>query len=454
MAAFDKRLEAVQTSKSLKAAEREAQVQQIEKERDNFREEGRLPASQRMKADAAKYRSSLKSAMNRFGQESDAVAKAYRAKGDAASASDVIAEAERMSLETADLEAFPDRWIPLFNGRDLNGWNIQKGERANWDVQAGALVAKGNANSPTVGFLVTKREFRDYILRFEYQLAPNSDSGFEFRAPPSEPSHLEFRLRSFRETPSTHGFLSWSLSGNARQGAPPAPMEPDKVPWNQALIEMRGDFLLVSINGQLVQSTDLRWFADHPDAIPGLKSRSGQIGFKVHQGTAQYRNIAIRGISRGASTTGTGRLPDPRNASTPITGRYYWIINEKTGKALDINVSSLVPGAPVIQVDAAERPSQGWTLRPRRERLQIVNGNSNLLINIPYGIENDGRGLIQHPDGNGAKNELWTLVPQGPAFKILSDQGLGIIVDAEGRVKLWTLQGQPNELWRFVPAGQ
>jgi hypothetical protein len=130
------------------------------------------------------------------------------------------------------------------------------------------------------------------------------------------------------------------------------------------------------------------------------------------------------------------------------------VISEETGKALDVLHSSLVGGAGgvLVQAGAAGRPSQVWVLQAKRGRYQIVNGNSKLVINIPLGRQEDGNGLIQWPDQNGAGNELWALIPEGRAFRITSTNGLAIMVNDRGHVEMRTPQGKRNELWRFVPA--
>lgn len=298
--------------------------------------------------------------------------------------------------------------------------------------------------------MLTEREFRDYLLSFDFQLDPDTDSGVVLRAGRDEPSHLELNLRSFRETPSFHGFLFWSISGNARDGLRPAPVERANGPWNRAVIESQGGLLRVTINGRLAHSTDLGWFADRPEAAPGVSRPSGRIGFQLDAGTSRFRNIKVRGVPRAGNIA---RLPGADGAAVPVPGRFYRLVNEETGKALDVLHSSLEGGAGgvLVQVEVAGRPSQAWMLHAKRGRYQIGNVNSNLMINIPLGRQEDGNGIIQWPDQNGAGNEMWTLVQEGRAFRITSTNGLAIRVNDHGRVEMRTPQGKRNELWRFVP---
>jgi hypothetical protein len=450
---FERKLESARAGKRLKADERQALARRIEAERDAFRATGRPPASPRMKDDVEHYRRTLRRAEDLCRHQFEAVARVHRDAGEPTAETAAIESWERLFLETADLEAFPDRWVPLFDSHSLNGWFVERGDGDAWRVESGALVARGDPGSAKPGSLLTEREFRDFILSFEFQLAPDSDSGLVLRATRDEPAHLELNLRSVREAPSVHGFLLWSLSGNARDGLRPRSVERSNGPWNRAVIESRGDLLRVTINGRLAHSTDLRWFRDKPNAVPGVRRESGHIGFQADLGSARFRNIKIRGIPSTGKYAGTVRSPDPDDAVVPVPGRFYRVVNEETGKALDVLHSSLLGGSPgsLVQAALAERPSQAWMLRTKRGRSQIVNGNSNLLINVPLGRQEDGNGLIQWPDQNGAGNELWTLIPDGREFRIASTDGLVIIVNDLGRVEVRTPQGKSNELWRFVP---
>ncbi|MES2713963.1 MAG: DUF1080 domain-containing protein, partial [Pseudomonadota bacterium] len=63
---------------------------------------------------------------------------------------------------------------PLFNGRDLTGWDLVG--NANWRVEEGAMVSdRGN------GFLVTPRDYRDFHLRVEFYYEASTNSGIFIR---------------------------------------------------------------------------------------------------------------------------------------------------------------------------------------------------------------------------------------------------------------------------------
>lgn len=450
LTSFERNVETAKNGKRMKAGERTLLARRIEAERDAFRDAGWLPATPKMRDEVEHYRRTLRGAEDLARRRFEAAASFHREAGDRAAETAAIEAWEHLFLETADLEAFPDRWVSLFNGRNLNGWFVERGDPERWGVEAGTLVARGGRQPAQASFLLTKRAFGDFILSFEFQLARDSDSGLVLRAERDERAYLELNLRSVRETPSVHGALLWSRSWNARDGLQPRLLGHANGPWNRTVVESYGDLLRVTINGQLVHSTDLRWFRDNPNAVPGLALDSGHVGLQAALGLARFRDVKIRGVHRLQKIAGTGRTIDPDPAGVPTPGRFYRLLNVETGMALDVLHSSLNP-CDLVQAVPTERPSQAWALRPKRDRFQMVNGNSNLLLNIPHERQEDGNGLIQWSDQNGAANELWTLVPEDRAFRITSTHGLAVIVNESGRVEMRTPRRSRNELWQFVP---
>ena len=82
-----------------------------------------------------------------------------------------------------------NRWTPLFNGRDLTGWTVQckpaDREREFWRVEDAAMVADslGQAGHDYV-WLVTDREYSDFVLRLRFQAyrASPGNSGVQVRS--------------------------------------------------------------------------------------------------------------------------------------------------------------------------------------------------------------------------------------------------------------------------------
>src|SRR6476646_9555231 len=77
-------------------------------------------------------------------------------------------------------------FVPLFNGKDLAGWRVVRGRERAWGVEEGHLVCLGEGGGSWLG---TARPYADFVLRLEFRLTPESNSGVYLRAP-ADHSHI------------------------------------------------------------------------------------------------------------------------------------------------------------------------------------------------------------------------------------------------------------------------
>ena len=76
--------------------------------------------------------------------------------------------------------AFSQNWKPLFNGKNLNGWQRLNG-KAEYTVKDGAIVGRPVYGEPNT-FLVTKKEYGDFILELEFRVSDGMNSGIQLRS--------------------------------------------------------------------------------------------------------------------------------------------------------------------------------------------------------------------------------------------------------------------------------
>ncbi|MFP4058061.1 MAG: DUF1080 domain-containing protein [Candidatus Brocadiia bacterium] len=182
-------------------------------------------------------------------------------------------------------------FAPLFNGKDLSGW---EGNAELWVVEDGMLIGR----SPGIrhnDFLATTRSFGDFVLRFQVRLVDGKgNSGVQFRS---------------RRVPGSHevsGYQAdigsgwWgTLYDEARRNRPLARPEPAALKkalrpagWNDYEVAAIGDTIRLAINGvTLVEYTE-----EDPKV-----ARSGIIAAQVHSGgplEVQFRNIRIKEVDR------------------------------------------------------------------------------------------------------------------------------------------------------------
>jgi hypothetical protein len=87
------------------------------------------------------------------------------------------------SADTAANQLTPQEkkegYIPMFNGKDLNGW---EGDPALWSVQDGVIVGSSDNHPFRVNtFLIYKGTYKNFILKGDIKLR-NHNSGIQFRS--------------------------------------------------------------------------------------------------------------------------------------------------------------------------------------------------------------------------------------------------------------------------------
>lgn len=71
-------------------------------------------------------------------------------------------------------------WVPLFDGVSLDGW-FQKGGAARYRVENGVIVGETVPNTSN-SFLCTRRQFGDFELELQFNVASNLNSGVQIRS--------------------------------------------------------------------------------------------------------------------------------------------------------------------------------------------------------------------------------------------------------------------------------
>ena len=72
------------------------------------------------------------------------------------------------------------KWTPLFNGKNLNGWT-QKGGQATYSIQKGVITGISVPNTPN-SFLCTDAEYGDFILELDLAVDDGLNSGVQIRS--------------------------------------------------------------------------------------------------------------------------------------------------------------------------------------------------------------------------------------------------------------------------------
>ena len=73
-----------------------------------------------------------------------------------------------------------DGFVPLFDGKSLDGWE-QRGGVAQYRVVDGAIVGETVPKTPN-SFLCTKKHYGDFVLEYEFKVDEALNSGVQIRS--------------------------------------------------------------------------------------------------------------------------------------------------------------------------------------------------------------------------------------------------------------------------------
>jgi hypothetical protein len=191
-------------------------------------------------------------------------------------------------------------FLPLFNGKDLDGWiGDTKGYMVE-DVGGAPAIVCG----PKGSNLLTKDEFGDFEFRFEFQLTPGANNGIALRCPSEgDPAYAGFESQILDNTAEQYkGLKEWQYHGSIYGVAAATATALRPVgEWNHETITMKGRLVKVELNGVVIVDIDLDKVA--PDgktvsgnAVEGLKRAAGHIGFCGHGDRVAYRNLRVKKV--------------------------------------------------------------------------------------------------------------------------------------------------------------
>ncbi len=186
--------------------------------------------------------------------------------------------------------------MSLFNGKDLTGWAVDSGAAERWKVEDGHIKGTG-AGSATRGWLLSDKEYENFVLNLEFQVAAKADGAVGIRARPGDnvngvPHHLAIKLTGYTEPTLPHIGALYYWGNTWQQSKPSKPVADGG--WNKLTVQVQGDELRVSVNGEEVQDLRLSDIAKKANVFPGAKRAAGRIGLQQHSGEVRYRNIEIK----------------------------------------------------------------------------------------------------------------------------------------------------------------
>jgi Domain of Unknown Function (DUF1080) len=177
-----------------------------------------------------------------------------------------------------------DGFKPLFNGKNLDGWD---GDPRLWSVKDGMIV--GSTEGVPLEhneFLISKKTYSNFILRADMKLR-NHNSGIQFRSKASP----EWVVSGYQADAAQDNYWGCLYEEKGKRGVMVNGWKDkgEKVvklkDWNTYEILCDGDHIQIKLNGLVT--------ADLHDSV----SLSGVFALQLHKGPAMeayFRNIEIK----------------------------------------------------------------------------------------------------------------------------------------------------------------
>jgi hypothetical protein len=207
-----------------------------------------------------------------------------------------------------------EKWVTLFNGKELKGWHSYNQDKAvGWFIEDGTLTSDGSG-----GDLVTDKEYGDFELEFEFKIPEGSNSGVLYkvietpdikRTVFSAPEYQIIDDKNYvvKDADGKNiGLKPVQLTGANYDMNPPSDPAAYKPAgsWNTGKIIVAKDHVKHYLNGKLVADYrygDDAWkaqvakskYKDWPYATPHHK---GKIALQNHNAKEKvwFRNIRIK----------------------------------------------------------------------------------------------------------------------------------------------------------------
>jgi hypothetical protein len=193
-------------------------------------------------------------------------------------------------------------YTPIFNGKDLDDW---------------VYGTKGNAMKQGVGYqvdpsqrivyctvkdggnLYTKKEYANFILRFEFKLTENANNGIGIRAPlEGDSAYTGMEIQVLDDSGPEYKKLRPAQYHGSIYDVFPCERGFQKPlgQWNEEEIMADGRHVRIILNSHVIVDANLDDVKDEAKLKkhPGLANKTGHIGFLGHGARVEFRNLRVK----------------------------------------------------------------------------------------------------------------------------------------------------------------
>jgi hypothetical protein len=197
-------------------------------------------------------------------------------------------------------EEVAEGFVPLFDGKSLDGWIGLDGTTDSYYAKDGMLVCKSTGKV----HIFSEKEYADFVLRLQIKMDPGGNNGIGIRTQISKQPHLygmeiqvleddyyadgdPIKLKNYQHHGSIYGVVP-AKTGHLKPAGQ----------WNDQEIVCDGRHVKITLNGTVIVDADL----DEVQPLdgkehPGLKYTTGRISFHAHGNYGAevfFRNVRIK----------------------------------------------------------------------------------------------------------------------------------------------------------------
>jgi hypothetical protein len=174
----------------------------------------------------------------------------------------------------------------IFNGKNLDGWTIQGLEKSGPNIQDDGVLAVDGFN---YWALITKKDYQNFILRFDFKVEKKGNSGILIHTPKKEVYKSSFEIQVSDDTNEEAIKSVGAIYGLV---APAKKAAKAVGEWNSMEIKMQDNKISVIVNGERVQdNVDLT-------SIDGLKHKFEKGGIAIQRDdwkkAVYFKNIRVK----------------------------------------------------------------------------------------------------------------------------------------------------------------
>lgn len=209
----------------------------------------------------------------------------------------LLAVACALPAELKAQEHCESDFVCIFNGQNLDGWH---GATDGYFAKDCMLISKKESG----GNLFTDKEYKNFVLRFDFKLEPGANNGIGFHIPKNlnkkSPAYAGKEIQILDNTADKYAKLQKYQYHGSLYGTAPAKrgyLNPVGE-WNSQELIVDGNKVKVTLNGTVIVDFDMtdakkNGTLDGKDH-PGLKRTTGFLALCGHGARIEFKNMRVK----------------------------------------------------------------------------------------------------------------------------------------------------------------